>query len=45
MTTLQIYAFYIAPLLMLVAGLGMVGLTKLIERWERRDDHVGRPTH
>lgn len=40
----EIYAFYLAPLIMLAFGLGMVGLTKLIERWERRNDPVDRPT-
>ena len=44
MSALEIYLSYVAPLLMLAAGLGMVGLTKLIERWECRDDRVNRPT-
>lgn len=41
----EIYALYLAPLIMLGFGLGMVGLTRLIERWERRSDHVNRPAH
>ena len=44
MIDVEIYISYIAPLIMLAFGLGMVGLTRLIERWERRDDPVYRPT-
>lgn len=38
----EIYAFYLAPLIMLAFGLGMVGLTRLLERWERRTGHADR---
>ncbi len=44
MIDLETYISYIAPLILLAFGLGMVGLTRLIERWERRNDHVDRPT-
>lgn len=44
MSDLEIYISYIAPLIMLGFGLGMVGMTRLIERWERRSDPVNRPT-
>lgn len=36
MTGLEVYAYYLAPLVMLGAGLGMVAITRIIESRERR---------
>lgn len=36
MTALEIYAYYLAPLVMLGVGLGVVAITKFLESRERR---------